>query len=189
MSTDLALPSNNLAIGIGSNLPSEHGNSRATLVKARQLLNKTICLWLKENCKKEFGLEEVIFNWSSQYETYPVGNNLNQPKFINAIVLVKGNVLKKIKPSKASAFDLLKRTMEIEKTLGRVRGENVPVWGPRIIDIDLLAWGNLSVQCENLILPHPRLLERNFVITPLSEVLNQTYRKPIKLEPITGWDE
>lgn len=63
------------------------------------------------------------------------------------------------------------------------------IWGPRTIDIDLLSWGELQVKTEDLILPHPRLTERNFVLIPLSEVLAKTQGKPRQIKSHTNWPE
>ncbi|HEY3118587.1 MAG TPA: 2-amino-4-hydroxy-6-hydroxymethyldihydropteridine diphosphokinase [Chloroflexota bacterium] len=59
------------------------------------------------------------------------------------------------------------RCQEIEQRMGRVPSER---WGPRVIDIDLLLYANLSLQTDRLVLPHPQLWNRRFVLVPLTDV-------------------
>ncbi|MBP2653135.1 MAG: 2-amino-4-hydroxy-6-hydroxymethyldihydropteridine pyrophosphokinase [Firmicutes bacterium] len=94
---------------------------------------------------------------SSFYETAPVGYT-DQPDFLNAVIAVDTTL---------SPQELLKTCLDVECKLGRIRGEK---WGPRIIDIDLLSFNNYECQSERLILPHPRLSERGFVLVPLKEI-------------------
>ncbi|NJR43327.1 MAG: 2-amino-4-hydroxy-6-hydroxymethyldihydropteridine diphosphokinase [Akkermansiaceae bacterium] len=67
-----------------------------------------------------------------------------------------------------SAFELLEITQSIEKKLGRVTASIRNA--PRVIDIDLLYFGDEIIDSENLILPHPRITERSFVLQPLAEI-------------------
>ena len=60
--------------------------------------------------------------------------------------------------------------LEIENTLGRVREER---FGPRVIDLDVLLFGNEVIESEDLIVPHPRMTERAFVLVPLQEIAPQ----------------
>jgi 2-amino-4-hydroxy-6-hydroxymethyldihydropteridine diphosphokinase len=64
---------------------------------------------------------------------------------------------------------LLERLLEIERRLGRVRGEG-PRFGPRTIDLDLLLYGDEIADEPGLIVPHPRLHERRFALEPLAEL-------------------
>lgn len=99
-----------------------------------------------------------IEKYSSFYQTAPVGKT-NQPDFINAAAQIASSL---------SPLALLDVCLEIEAKLGRVRRER---WGPRAIDIDLLSYHNLAVRLEErLELPHPRMTERRFVLTPLAEI-------------------
>lgn len=94
---------------------------------------------------------------SSVYETKPVGV-IDQPDFLNLVVQVR---------TELSARDLLARCLQIETTLGRVRTLR---WGPRTIDIDLLWYDGQTVDEPDLVLPHPRMASRAFVLAPLAEI-------------------
>jgi 2-amino-4-hydroxy-6-hydroxymethyldihydropteridine diphosphokinase len=96
---------------------------------------------------------------SSDYRTPPWGVT-DQPPFVNAVIAVTTSLL---------PHDLLARTKECERALGRDRAHERR-WGPRAIDLDLLAYDDLVVNDANLILPHPRLFERGFVLVPLAEI-------------------
>lgn len=94
---------------------------------------------------------------SSLYETAPVGGP-QQDNYINAVVILE---------SELPAADLLALLHGIEKSMGRVRQER---WGPRVIDLDLIQYGNLLSKSEELTLPHPRAHERRFVLEPWQEI-------------------
>jgi 2-amino-4-hydroxy-6-hydroxymethyldihydropteridine diphosphokinase len=96
---------------------------------------------------------------SSDYLTPPWGVE-NQPPFINACIAVETDL---------APHDLLSRAQAIEHALGRERAKE-DRWGPRPIDIDLLAYDDLTLQAPDLTLPHPRLLARAFVLAPLAEI-------------------
>ena len=66
--------------------------------------------------------------------------------------------------------DLLARAQEVELTLGRDRAHEKR-WGPRTADIDIIAYGNLTIDELGLTVPHPRLFERAFVLMPLAEIV------------------
>ncbi len=85
------------------------------------------------------------------------------------MLLVDGGKLSKIKPSEAKANILLKFFIALEQEFGRpeIRDKK---WGPRTLDIDFLVWGDLKVNNQSLILPHPRIFERSFVLIPLAEI-------------------
>lgn len=95
---------------------------------------------------------------SSLYETSPVGGPPGQEPYLNSCIRVETTM---------SPQDLLHATEAIEGSLGRVRQER---WGPRVIDVDLLLFGDLVVNDERLSVPHPRLHERRFVLEPLAEI-------------------
>ena len=95
---------------------------------------------------------------SSLYETDPVGY-LDQPSFVNMVCLAS---------TEQSPIVLLSLVKSIEEQMGRERGFR---HGPRLIDIDILAYGDLVLETEELTIPHPRLAERAFVLAPLSEML------------------
>jgi 2-amino-4-hydroxy-6-hydroxymethyldihydropteridine diphosphokinase len=96
---------------------------------------------------------------SADYRTPPWGV-IEQPPFINTVIAVDTTL---------DPHDLLERAHECESALGRHR-ERERRWGPRAIDIDLLAYDDLVLIDGNLILPHPHLLERAFVLVPMAEI-------------------
>ncbi len=94
---------------------------------------------------------------SSLYRTPPWGKT-DQPDFLNATAEVL---------TSHSPRELLDLCLEAEQKLKRVRQER---WGPRLIDIDILIFGEMSVHEDGLEIPHPRMLERAFVLAPLAEI-------------------
>jgi 2-amino-4-hydroxy-6-hydroxymethyldihydropteridine diphosphokinase len=96
---------------------------------------------------------------SSDYLTPPWGVT-DQPPFINTVIAVSTSL---------APHDLLARGLEVERALGRDRSGQRR-WGPRVIDIDLLAYDDLVLSGADLTLPHPRLFERAFVLVPLAEI-------------------
>jgi len=90
-------------------------------------------------------------------ETDPVGV-VDQPRFLNGAVAVDTTL---------SARALLDTLLAIERALGRVRAER---WGPRIVDLDLLVYGDEILDEPGLRVPHPRLHERRFALEPLAEL-------------------
>ena len=94
---------------------------------------------------------------SSLYRTPPWGKT-DQPDFLNAAAAVE---------TRRSPRDLLDLCLDAERRLKRVRAER---WGPRLIDIDILLFGATTVDEGGLHIPHPRMLERAFVLVPLAEI-------------------
>jgi 2-amino-4-hydroxy-6-hydroxymethyldihydropteridine diphosphokinase len=94
---------------------------------------------------------------SGDYTTPPWGKT-DQPPFVNACAHVE---------TALSPHDLLEACLAVEREMGRVRMEK---WGPRIIDIDVLAYGDRVIATPDLIVPHPYMLERAFVLVPLAEI-------------------
>lgn len=94
---------------------------------------------------------------SSVYETAAVGYT-DQADFLNIAVHLKTD---------ASSTEMLKICQSIERELGRVREFR---WGPRIIDLDILLYNQENIETENLLVPHPRMYERAFVLVPLVEI-------------------
>ena len=94
---------------------------------------------------------------SRVYETEPVGGP-SQPDYLNAVVEVETD---------GSARDLLTTSLEVEEAMGREREER---WGPRVIDVDVLTFGNESIDEPDIHVPHPRMHERAFVLIPLLEL-------------------
>lgn len=93
---------------------------------------------------------------SRVYETEPVGPR--QPPFLNAVVEVRTDL---------DPRGLLEACRAVEDELGRVRAER---WGPRTIDVDLLSFDELTLDEPDLVVPHPRMHERGFVLVPLLEL-------------------
>ena len=94
---------------------------------------------------------------SSIYDTEPIGN-VNQPRFLNMVCQAY---------TMLSPHDLLALTQGIELRMGRARGaSNLP----RPIDIDILFYGNQVIDTPELVIPHPRLHERAFVLVPMVEI-------------------
>lgn len=98
-----------------------------------------------------------IAHVSALYRTPPWGK-LDQPDFLNAAAEISTSL---------SPRELLDLCLDAERRLKRVREER---WGPRLIDIDLLTYGNLVLHEAGLEVPHPRMLERAFVLMPLAEI-------------------
>src|SRR5215471_6302257 len=94
---------------------------------------------------------------SSFYETEPVGLR-EQPWFLNCVVQGETEI---------SALDLLRALRGIESSMG---SKKLVAKGPRLIDIDILLYGNESIDTPELQVPHPRMLHRKFVLAPLAEI-------------------
>lgn len=105
---------------------------------------------------------------SSIYETAPVGY-INQPSFLNIAVFIQ---------TALSAYETLEVCQSIENELGRVREIR---WGPRIIDLDILLFNNENIEVENLMIPHPRMYERAFVLVPLHEIMQHPLTEQLRL--------
>jgi 2-amino-4-hydroxy-6-hydroxymethyldihydropteridine diphosphokinase len=97
---------------------------------------------------------------SSLWRTPPWGK-LDQPDFINACAKVSTRL-------EPRAF--LALCLQTEQALKRVRNER---WGPRSIDIDILFFGERAIEEEGLVIPHPRVAERAFVLVPLAEIAGE----------------
>jgi 2-amino-4-hydroxy-6-hydroxymethyldihydropteridine diphosphokinase len=128
-------------VGIGSNLGEPERQIAAAL----------------EQLEAEQDIDLVAV--STLRETEPVGY-LQQPNFLNGAVRVE---------TELGPRELLERLLAIEARLGRLRGEG-PRFGPRMIDLDLLVYGDETVAEPGLIVPHPRLAERRFALEPLAEL-------------------
>jgi len=104
---------------------------------------------------------------SPVYSTAAWGKH-DQDMFLNQVIRIE-TVLE---PN-----DLLHALLNIEHDLGRLRSEK---WGPRVIDIDILLYGQRVVHTDNLIVPHPRMTERKFVLVPLNDIA------PSAIHPVSG---
>ncbi len=123
---------------------SNLGNRRNNIKKALDYLAKT----------KGIKIEKT----SRIYETEPVGGP-PQDKFLNAAIKIKTSLSPQL---------LLNNIKKIEKDLGRRKSVR---WGPRQIDLDILLYANKIIKRKNLVIPHPRMFEREFVLKPLREII------------------
>ena len=108
-------------------------------------------------CQLKLHSEIEITKISSIYETAPWGN-LDQDDFYNIAIKLITNL---------TPHELLDVCQVVEDSLQRTRAIK---WGPRTIDIDILLYGNLTINDKNLKIPHPHMKERAFVIIPLAEI-------------------
>lgn len=95
------------------------------------------------------------------YETKPVGY-MNQADFLNMVICIE---------TETEPLKLLHDLQEIENRMKRVREIH---WGPRTIDIDILLYDNLEINDPELVIPHPRMFERAFVLVPLKDIYPYT---------------
>ena len=147
-----------VAVALGANQPSAAGSPRETLVAVRPLLEALLKSW---------AAQELVFRWSSLHDTAPVGGPPDQPRYCNAVLLVEGV---QVQPTETAALALLDALQGLEQRFGRDRSSEQR-WGPRSLDLDLLFWGELRLQHPRLVLPHPRLQLRAFVLAPLLEAM------------------
>jgi 2-amino-4-hydroxy-6-hydroxymethyldihydropteridine diphosphokinase len=103
--------------------------------------------------------QAVLVARSSDYATPPWGDE-NQDRFVNACIEIE---------TRLDPHALLYTLHKIEKKFGRDRGKETR-WGPRTLDLDLIAYGDAVLDRPELKLPHPRLFERAFVLVPLAEI-------------------
>ena len=141
------------AIALGSNLQSRFGGPEANLREAVQRV----------------GLLGKVAAVSRFYETDPVGY-LDQPKFLNGALLLE---------TEMEPVQLMRGLLEVERAMGRER-EGAVAKGPRVIDLDLLLFGERVMSTAELTLPHPEMQERRFVLEPLAEIA------PEMVHPVLG---
>jgi len=129
-------------VGIGSNV----GDRARTVTWAQQAMGKLPVT--------------TLVACSSVYETFPVGPVI-QGKFLNAVVQLQTG----LDPQR-----LLAMLESIERLAGRTEPEHRVKWGPRRLDLDILLFGDHVIQSSRLVVPHPRMHERWFVLRPLVDV-------------------
>ena len=129
-------------LGLGTNL----GDKRKNLNDAIRML---------ENLVGE--VEKV----SSVIETEPEGFKSDN-MFLNAVVKVR---------TALSPFELLDITQDVEKSLGRKEKSSNGIYHDRVIDIDILLYDDINISTPRLVIPHQRMAQREFVMTPLTEIL------------------
>ena len=132
------------AIGLGSNL----GDRAGQLASALRALERTPGV--------------VVLRRSAWYETAPVGGPAGQGPYLNGAALLE---------TRLGPVELVERLLEIERKLGRERGERN---APRTVDLDLLLYGELASDDPVATVPHPRMAERRFVLEPLAELCPDT---------------
>ena len=165
---------NGLCISLGANIDSYFGKPIESLIICKPKVEKLIKDWINQSqaFKKERELSKTIFYWSSIYETSPHGIKEEQPNYLNTLLLVKSNFFPNLTTKNAKV--LLKEFKNLEKNFGRKKPPNDMKWLSRCLDLDILWWEDFCFKDEELTLPHPRFMNRNFVISPLSEVLSRT---------------
>ena len=112
------------------------------------------------NLKKAVAQIRTIFSLTSQSAIYitKAWGKTDQPDFFNQAVGIQ---------TAASPLELLREILAIEQAMGRARQEH---WGPRLIDIDILLFGNQIIEHPRLQIPHPELVNRRFALVPLAEI-------------------
>ena len=186
-------PKLKLVISIGANIPGILGDPIRTIAAIRPQIEKSIIEWDVAlnfpNIDSQKLDKSLSFQWAPLFESDPLGGPNDQPNFINTVLVVNGDDFSSVKPNAKAAINLMKKFLELEKLAGRDRENKKNVWGPRPLDIDFISWGELQMNSEILILPHPRLSERNFVLIPLIEILSKAQGKPKRISSKNIWPE
>jgi len=174
---------NGLCISLGANIDSKFGPPIETLIVCKPKLEQIIKNFISQSytLQKEIEFSNTIFYWSSIYETKPYGVEGYQPNYLNTLLLVKSSSFPK--PSAKKAKFLLKEFKNLERNFGRKDNSNNKTWLSRCLDLDILWWEDFFIMDEELTLPHPRFMNRNFVIAPLSEVLSRSQKIKKLYEP------
>ncbi len=182
-----------LAIALGANIPSKAGQPISTLRDVRPKIELIVNDWVNSLLEfkqpSEVICQKLIWRWSPLFETEPMGGPSHQPNYVNAALIVDGKKLRAVEANEAAAVKLLKIFLDLEMEYGRDRKKNLIRWGPRTLDIDLIAWGDLQIKNDLLTLPHPRLIERSFVLIPIAEALNSYQNPPKKISGGNQWNE
>ena len=182
-----------LVISIGANIPGILGDPIRTIAAMRPQIEKSINEWnisLNRPKTESKNIDKSLsFRWAPLFETDPLGGPTDQPRFINTVLVVSGENFSSINPNEKAAICLMKKFLYLEKIAGRVRNNKETFWGPRSFDIDFISWGGLQINTETLVLPHPRLSERNFVLIPLAEVLSTTQGQLRRINSKNIWPE
>jgi len=121
----------------------------SNLGDSKQILNQAL-----ERLSQTSGIE--LISHSSWYETVPVGPP--QPNYVNGCAILE---------TELSSEDVLQLLLKIEQQFGRIRQQR---WGPRILDLDILLYGDLILEMPNLTIPHPRMNERAFDLVPVADI-------------------
>ena len=148
-----------LAVGLGANLSSSHGPPESTLRWIAPRLTTLLVDWGKADAQD--------VRCSAFLKTQPLGGPPGQNDYCNAVLLIS-RVQRS--PSEAAALELLDALQGLELSCGRDRALEQR-WGPRSLDLDLLFWGELRLEHPRLVLPHPRMHLRRFVLEPLLQAM------------------
>lgn len=138
-------------VSLGTNLGDKDNNLRTAVRLMQERIGKVISL-------------------SSFYETAPWGFQ-SEHSFLNAAAYIE---------TRLSPEQLLLVTQQIERELGRTQKSSGNAYKDRLIDIDLLMYDDLQIHADQLVLPHPLMTERRFVLEPLAEIAPET------IHPVTG---
>ena len=139
----------NVYLGLGTNLGDKDRNLRRAVSHLQKKIGNVLSL-------------------SSFYETAPWGF-VSEHSFLNAVACLE---------TELAPADVLRRTQEIEKEMGRTHKSVDNVYTDRLIDIDLLLYDGQILDSHELVLPHPYLAQRRFVLEPLCEIA-PTLRHPV----------
>jgi 2-amino-4-hydroxy-6-hydroxymethyldihydropteridine diphosphokinase len=139
-----------ILIALGSNIDGPWGSPRQTLEEAMRRLDRD-------------GM--TVTHCSSLFETAPLGS-VRQPNFLNAVVRLT---------TRLAPDELLGRLKKIEHAAGR---RPTGRWGPRTLDLDLLDYHGIGIRTRRLVLPHPQIAKRPFVLVPLLQVAPR-WRHPL----------
>ena len=129
-------------VALGANMPSSAGPPAVTLQRAIEAMPR----------------QGITVTAVSPFYRTPAWPNPADPTFVNAVAEVR---------TRLGPGELLRALLAIEKTFGRVRKSK---WEPRVLDLDLLDYGGLISDAEHLMLPHPMMHERAFVLRPLADI-------------------
>ena len=148
-----------LAIGLGANLSSSQGPPESTLHWIAPRLTALLVEWGNADAQD--------VRCSAFLKTQPLGGPPGQDEYCNAVLLIT-----RIErpPSEVAALELLEEMQRLEQSCGRDRAREQR-WGPRTLDLDLLFWGELRLDHPRLVLPHPRMHLRSFVLEPLLQAM------------------
>lgn len=138
-------------LGLGTNLGNKEQNLHSAIGKINNRIGN-------------------IISQSGFYETEPWGFT-SKNAFLNAVVCVETNM---------TPLDLLEQTQEIEIEVGRLNKSVNGSYSDRIIDVDLLLYDDLILETDSLILPHPLMAERKFVLEPLTEIAPELVHVSLK---------
>lgn len=148
-----------IAVGVGANAVSPFGSAKDTVSMA---VSKVALLLLA------FGqTDQSDVFCSSIVKTSPVGGPSGQAHFFNAVVLIRQT---RRSATSEAALELLSDLQSLESEFGRDRSREQR-WGPRSLDLDLLFWGEMRLDHPQLVLPHPRMHLRSFVLEPLLQAM------------------